>query len=145
MMNYGAILGWITMGLLCSVVELKTPGLFYFLSFALGSAAAAVSAWYAWVPEWQMMVFLAASAVSFFFLSLCVGVVHKTVKNHKTNTDALPGKQGVVTRLIPVGKIGQVRVGGELWSAQSVQGQFEVGTTIVVERVEGVRLIVKNF
>lgn len=73
-----------------------------------------------------------------------MGVVHKTVKTHKTNTDALPGKHGVVTRLIPVEKIGQVRVGGELWSAQSVHGQIEVGTSIIVERVEGVRLIVKN-
>lgn len=144
MVIQAATLGWAMMAALFCLIELKTPGLFYFLSFALGSIGAGISAFNGWLPQDQMVLFFGLSSVAFFFLRVCVGVMHKTVKNHKTNTEALLGKHGVVTRLISTQKVGQVRVGGELWSAQSLHGQLEAGASVVVERVEGVRLIVKN-
>ena len=140
-----AVLGWAVMAFLWCIIELKTPGLFYSLSFALGAGVAGISAWYQWAPEEQMTIFLGASFIAFFFLKLCVGVIHKAVKNLKTNVDALPGKQGVVTRMIPSGKSGQVQVEGSLWSAREVHDQeVKNGASIVVERVEGVRLIVRK-
>lgn len=145
MITQVAVLGWAVMALLWCIIELKTPGLFYSLSFALGAGVAGISAWCEWAPEQQMAIFLGTSFIAFFLLRLCVGVIHAAIKNLKTNVDALPGKQGVVTRTILPGKLGQVQVEGSLWSAREVHGQeVKNGTSIVVERVEGIRLIVKK-
>lgn len=58
--------------------------------------------------------------------------------------ESLAGRRGVVrTRLSPVGT---VQVGGELWTAEPVEGEeaLEPGTRIQVERVQGVRLYVRK-
>ncbi len=63
----------------------------------------------------------------------------------KTNAFSLEGKNGKVTEDInPLEAKGQVTVNGELWSATSYNEQpIPKDTEIVVEKIEGVKLIVK--
>ena len=71
------------------------------------------------------------------------GAGDNSAAHYKTNIDALPGKHCIVTRTVAPYTLGQVRLGGELWSAQPVHDEvFLSGTVIMVVRVEGVRLIV---
>lgn len=64
-------------------------------------------------------------------------------KNVKTNSDRVLGMEGVVTEEITKLKIGEVKVDGKRWSAISDE-KIEVGTTIIVERVDGVKLVVRK-
>ncbi len=64
-------------------------------------------------------------------------------KNVKTNSDRVLGMEGVVTEEINKLKIGEVKVDGKRWSAISDE-KIEVGTTIIVESIDGVKLVVRN-
>ena len=64
----------------------------------------------------------------------------------KTNLDAVVGMEALVTEAIDnINARGAVKVYGKEWSARSADGEpVPAGTTVVVERIEGVKLIVKN-
>lgn len=64
-------------------------------------------------------------------------------KNVKTNSDRVLGMEGVVTEEITKLKIGEVKVDGKRWSAISDE-KIEVGTTIIVESIDGVKLVVRK-
>ena len=64
-------------------------------------------------------------------------------KNVKTNSDRVLGMEGVVTEAINKLKIGEVKVDGKRWSAISDE-KIEVGTTIIVESIDGVKLVVRK-
>ena len=64
-------------------------------------------------------------------------------KNVKTNSDRVLGMEGVVTEEITKLKVGEVKVDGKRWSAAS-QEKIEVGTTIIVESIDGVKLVVRK-
>ncbi len=138
--------GWLFFGLLCVVFELMAPGLFYCLSFALATLPTALSAWYECSLTVQSTVFFISSLVSFFMLYVCVRKAAKGDGHYKSNVDALPGKKGFVVEKMFRNHVGQVQVEGEIWSAQSLhQELLEKGTSIIVIRVEGVRLIVTAY
>jgi len=61
----------------------------------------------------------------------------------KTNLDRVLGMEGVVTEEISKLKIGEVKVDGKLWSAISDE-KISVGTTIIVESIDGVKLVVRK-
>ncbi len=64
-------------------------------------------------------------------------------KNVKTNLDRVIGMEGVVTEEITKLKVGEVKVDGKKWSAISDK-KIEVGTTVVVESIDGVKLVVRK-
>ncbi len=63
----------------------------------------------------------------------------------KTNAFSLEGKIGkVVEDINPIDTKGQVKVNGELWSATSYNDlPITKDTEVVIEKIEGVKLIVK--
>ena len=62
-----------------------------------------------------------------------------------TNADRCVGRTGVVLEDIDnLAATGQVRVCGSVWSARSTDGApIAAGTTVVVDRIEGVKLMVR--
>ena len=64
----------------------------------------------------------------------------------KTNAFSLEGKIGkVVEDINPIDSKGQVKVNGELWSAISYNDlPITKDTEVVIEKIEGVKLIVKS-
>ncbi|MCM1053014.1 MAG: NfeD family protein [Ruminococcus sp.] len=64
-------------------------------------------------------------------------------KDVKTNLDRVIGMEGVVTEEITKLKIGEVKVDGKKWSATSDK-KIEVGTTVIVESIDGVKLVVRK-
>ena len=73
----------------------------------------------------------------------------KRLRKHRstvsTNADRLIGQQGIVTKEIkdPF-SVGQVKVLGETWSAQSEITPVKVGAKVEVLEIVGVRLIVEE-
>jgi len=137
--------GWLLFGLLCVVFELISPGFFYCLSIALGTLPAAVGAWFELSVVMQSVLFFLGSLVSFYLLYVCVRKNARSDGHYKSVVDALPGKRGIVVEKLSRTDVGQVRVDGQLWSAQPLHEEsIEKGSTVIVLRVEGVRLIVRN-
>ena len=64
-------------------------------------------------------------------------------KDFKTNLDRVIGMEAVVTEEITKFKIGEVKVDGKKWSAIAKE-KIEVGTTVVVESIDGVKLVVRK-
>ena len=61
----------------------------------------------------------------------------------RTNVDSLIGKKAFVIKDIRKNKKGQVKAEGAVWTAQSGNGaEIEIGSECIVERIEGVTLIV---
>ena len=84
------------------------------------------------------------------FLSFSAGVlllvfvvVRSTRKKALSGMEGLVGETGTVERAIADGRSGKVFVHGELWEA-SASGPLPAGARVVVTRVEGMKLNVKQ-
>ena len=134
---------WITIGVICMIIEIFTPG-FLFLSFGLGAIITGLIT-LTHIPLWaQLVVFIVISII--LFLNLRKLSVKLTKETIPTNVDALMGKKGFVTEQIPEAGKGYVKIGGETWSAISQdETMIEVNQKIVVKNIDGNKLIVKIF
>jgi inner membrane protein len=134
---------WLIVGLIFLFVELATPGLLFFIAFAVGSCFASAMAFLDYTFATQCVIGLIVSIISFFIIRYYFVV--KDQKRVHTNVDALVGKQGVIIKRIEPLKIGRVKIKGEEWAAQ-VEGDvvWEVGAVVEVVRVKGNRVIVKG-
>ena len=65
---------------------------------------------------------------------------HRAVTGH----EGLVGASGVVRRDIEPGRQGMVLVLGELWRATAETGRLREGERVVVQRVDGLMLIVRR-
>ena len=68
-----------------------------------------------------------------------------TVKEEKTNVDALVGKVCIVTEEIcNIEERGEVKLSGLCWSARAADGRvIAVGEQVTVKEIQGVKLIVE--
>jgi membrane protein implicated in regulation of membrane protease activity len=132
---------WLILALFFLLLEMGSPGLFYFLSFFFGGMiASGLSIWVV-DPLAQVIAFFVGSIVAFVALWFWVKKEHTVTT--KTNVYALQGKKGTVLKEIPRNNVGLVKVGGETWSAKAVNGHLiKAGTTVEVVRVQGAHLFV---
>ena len=135
---------WLVLMIILLVIEGVVPGLVS-IWFALGALAALLSA-IVGAPLWlQIVWFLLISVVS---LILTRPLAKKYVNSRitPTNADMLIGQECVVTEAIDnVMGLGAVTVGGKVWTARTENPDIkaDVGQTMTVVRIEGVKLIVK--
>ncbi len=133
---------WLVVGLIFLLAELSTPGLFLFIAFALGAGVASIFSFLEYSFMVQCLVFLVGFGISFWALRYFVK--YGESKRFHTNVDALNGKTGVVIKNIKKNGKGLVKVGGEIWTAQGVDGScFEKDDIVKIVSVKGSRLIVK--
>ena len=110
-----------------------------------GITAQLVSIWFVLGAVWlQGVLFVAVSVVA---LLATKPLVKKYLRPRiqATNADRCVGRTGVVLEDIDnLAATGQVRVCGSVWSARSTDGApIAAGTTVVVDRIEGVKLMVR--
>lgn len=93
----------------------------------------------------QMIVFLILSII---LLCLLRPISVKAMKNRtlKTNADSLIGEKVYITKDVNnIEGSGEGRINGADWSVRSSDGSvITKGTSAVVERIEGVKLIVRE-
>ena len=122
--------------------ELGHPGLFLSLAISIGSLAAAWCAAWDYEIGFQLTLFIAITAVAFWFLRSSV-TLQKF--HHHSNAQALIGQKGIVTERITPSNPGRVRVNSEEWRAQTVTpASLEPGSSIIVVRIERTTLIVSS-
>lgn len=92
----------------------------------------------------QIVVFLLISIILIVFTRPVV-VKYLKVGGHRTNTDSLVGKSGIVIMDITEHKTGQVKIKGQIWTATAEsEDLISEGTEVVIIAIEGVKLIVKS-
>lgn len=137
------ILLWFIAAVTLLVVEVNTVQLVC-IWFCLGAVAATVAAILGASGTWQLGVFLTVSAVS---LAVTRPLVRQAIHFNKvpTNADSFIGMVGSVLEDIDnLAQTGRVRVGGLDWTARSQTGEpIHVGAAVVVEAIEGVKLMVR--
>ncbi len=134
---------WIIAAVVFGIIESATVALLT-IWFALGAVAAAVAAQLGASIAAQVGTFVLTSAV---FLCLTRPFLKKIAvkKPQKTNVDRFIGAEGMVTEAIDrMSGLGQVKVGGQIWSAVSEDGSpIDKGKVVEVLKISGVKLVVR--
>ncbi|MGY0487395.1 NfeD family protein [Streptomyces sp. WG-D5] len=111
---------------------------------AVGAVAGAVTAGMGGGVVLQVIVFAAVSCA-------LIAVVRPVANRHRaqkpelaTGVDALKGKQAVVVERVDGQEGGRIKLGGEIWSARSLDADatFEPGRQVDVVEIEGATAIV---
>lgn len=133
---------WAVLFVLLCIIEANTLNLIT-IWFAAGALITLIGVALGLPPGWQIPVFIVSSVL---LLALTRPLVKKKsiIKGEKTNADRVIGKTAIVCESITPDKFsGTVTVGGQVWSAVSSDGSIiEEGEEVVIEAIEGVKLIV---
>lgn len=132
---------WVIAFLGLLLVEFLTVGLVS-IWFAVGALAALITSFITESVLIQTIVFVVTSIVTLFVTQPLIKKF-KVTKFEPTNSDRVIGKTGEVTKEIKPNEYGEVVVFGTEWLAASDEKQA-VGTKVVVEKIEGNKLIVKK-
>ncbi len=137
------IIVWAAVFAVMLVVELATSGLVS-VWFCAGSLVALILAVCNVGVVWQWVAFIGVSLVT---LALTRPLAKKLLKKKTTptNSDRIIGSRGLVCEVIDNLKgSGSIKVEGLVWSARSVdESVIPEGTYVTVERIEGVKAVVK--
>ena len=134
---------WIAFGLVCLIIEIFTPG-FFFMSIGVGAIITGLFSLLNISLPVQILIFIIVTFIIFLFMRKFSKKIMSDT-SLETNIFALKGKTGIVTKDINPNERGYVKIGGEQWSAISSDNlQISVKTLIIVDSVEGNKLIVKK-
>ncbi len=124
---------WAVIAIVCLILELSS-GDFFIICFSIGAVFAIISAICGLSIYWQIFIFAIFSLLSVLFIRpVALRYLHKNEPNKPSNADALLGRTGRVTEVIPVGNNGYVQIDGDLWKAVSNSDkEIAVGTTVRV-------------
>lgn len=136
---------WLILAGAFVIIEIATMGFLVFW-FAIGALAALVVSFFIKSILVQSIVFLVVSTILLFATKPLVNKIMPKDSFVKTNSYSIEGKVGRVTIDIePIEGKGQVKVGGESWSAKSADDTYiPKDTEVIVEKIEGVKVIVKT-
>lgn len=136
---------WLGTVIVLILIEIATLGLTT-IWFAGGALAACIAAVFHANLLVQIILFLVVSVVLLLF-TRPVAVRFLNKNRTKTNVESLLGTDAVVTQEIQNLKSqGQVQVNGLEWMARSVDDKETIpkDTVVRIERIDGVKLIVKR-
>jgi membrane protein implicated in regulation of membrane protease activity len=128
-----------------AVGELAVAGSFFLAPFAIGALIAAIGA-FAGVPvpvEWAL--FVGGSAVSFAALRPIARGLERRAPYSPVGAARWVSREALVIEDIPGGPGGggRIRLDREEWRAESFTGApIRAGSTVLVSRVDGTRLVV---
>ena len=143
-MEFSMLIFWVVMLVIMIVVEAVTAQMVT-IWFAAGAGAALVSEILGAEVWLQWIIFVAVSAITLIATRPLVKKLTQT-KVQPTNADRCIGQTAVVVEDIDnVDGKGLVQVGGITWTARSSDGTvFRKNEQVTVEKIDGVKLIVKS-
>lgn len=134
-----AALVWLAVALIAAIIEVSVPH-FGFGFVSIGAVAGAGMAFFGYGVTAQMAVFVAVLSISLLALRSRLLGAWMGGRGVPSRTDAIIGRQGVVTNDIDstLGG-GRVNVGGEDWAARSHE-IIATGTKVRVTGADGIVL-----
>ena len=136
---------WFILFVIALVVEIATLGLTS-IWFAGGAQIAWVFAKIGFGTVVQIVVFVIASLL-LLIVTRPIAVKFFNTERQKTNAESLIGECAVVTETVDTLQAkGKVEIRGMEWSAKTDEpdGVIAVGKTVVVDGIQGVKLIVRD-
>lgn len=136
---------WLAAVIVLLVIEIVTLGLTT-IWFAGGALVACIAALFHTSILVQVILFLAVSVLLLLF-TRPMAVRYMNKNRTKTNAESLVGKEAVVLQRIDnLNSQGQVQVNGLEWTARAGASQeiIEAGTIVEIEKIDGVKLIVRK-
>ena len=135
---------WIVFVVVLLIVEAATYGLVS-IWFAIGAMCAAVASGFGIGTVGQMVVFAAVSTVVLIATRPLVKKMQLTVHETVGSAKRIIGEDANVTVAIdPIEGVGQIKVGGEVWSAKTEdESKIEEGARVRIIDLQGVKAIVK--
>lgn len=133
---------WLILFLVLAVIEMLTLDLF-FIMMSVGALAALIADVLG-APLWvEVIVFcVVALAMIFFVRPIALRHLHKGPGDLRTNVARLIGHAAVVTSPVAADS-GQVKIGGDTWSARGKDGiSIPAGTDVEVVAIDGATAIV---
>jgi membrane protein implicated in regulation of membrane protease activity len=131
---------WLCFAVVLIILELLTPGIFFFC-FAVGAVGACLISLFN-LPVWtEILVFVAVSIACVYF---AMPLVKKYMQKNGTinsNVDELIGEIGVIDK-IEDGKF-FAKISGEVWTVVSVD-TLALNDSVKIKEVRGNRLIVEK-
>ena len=134
---------WLILAGIFFIGEIATTGFLVFW-FGVGALLAMVSSFFTTSIIIQTVIFVISSTI---LILVTKPFVKKFVDIKTTNTNAysIIGKNALVIKEIdPIHSTGQIKVDGEVWSAESQNSEvIPKGSEVKVIAIEGVKAIVK--
>jgi len=135
---------WLGVAVILAIIELATYGLVT-IWFAIGAVVAFFLSLLGVTTAWQIVVFVIVSALLLIFTK---PILQKklAIKKEATNADRVIGQKAVVMDA-PDSADGlfRVRVLEQVWTAKTEDKSLvSAGEEVFVERIQGVKLIVKK-
>lgn len=136
---------WIIVALGFFILEIFTPG-FAVACLAIGAVGGAIATWVGWQLEYQLLVFAVASIVALVSVRPLVIKYFKAKKTETlTNTDALIGRQAIVSKTIQGPTGGRVKIDGDDWKAVTNSSKtLECGTPVRIVKIDSIILTVEE-
>jgi len=135
---------WLVAAVALVVVEMLTPGGFYFLFFGVGALAAAIVTLLG--IDNLLIQAVAALAVSI----ACLMFFRKPLlarfqsASPKTKVDSLVGESAMLGSSLHPGEFGQAELRGATWKVRNISSvSIEAGQRCIVEQVDGLTLNVR--
>jgi len=135
---------WLVLVVVFGIIEALTLGLVT-IWLAVGALIAMIFSLIGIPVQFQIIVFIISSSALLYFTKPILEKVLK-FKIQRTNADRIIGEKGIVIERIDTNNnTGQVRVKGQIWTARAFdENDIEVDQIIEVERISGVKLLVKK-
>ncbi|MBQ8802600.1 MAG: NfeD family protein [Tyzzerella sp.] len=136
---------WLILFVVLLIIEIFTMGLTT-IWFAGGAALAFVLAFVGFDLPVQVIVFLLAS-ILLLVLTRPIAVKFFNKERQRTNAESLIGQKAIVLEKIDTLRgVGRAEVNGMEWSAKTDEPEetIEAGEIVVIEGIQGVKLIVKK-
>ena len=136
---------WLIAAGIFFIIEMATIG---FLVFWLGIGAilAMLTSFITDSILIQSLVFVITSTLLLVFTRPLVDKFIKVPKEIKTNAYSIIGKKGIViSKINNIEGTGQIKIGGEVWSAKSSENEdIPENTEIEIVEIDGVKAVVKE-
>ena len=134
---------WLIIAGLFFIGEIATVGFLIFW-FGIGALIAMIVSLFTTNIIVQTTVFLVSSTILIFATKPFVKKF-ADVKKTNTNVYSIIGKKALVIKTIdPIHSIGQIKLNGEVWTAESKNNEIiEEGLEVEVLEIKGVKAIVK--
>ncbi len=134
---------WLVISGICIILEIITVGFFIFW-FAIGALFAMLVSFFTNNLIIQTCIFLITSTLLIFVTKPFIKKFAVNNSEIKTNIYSIIGKTGIVIKDInPEEGLGQVKIDGEVWSANAnTTSNISKGTKVEVKNIKGVKVIV---
>ncbi len=133
---------WLIIAGLFFIGEIATVGFLVFW-FGVGALIAMISSFFISNVIIQTSIFVISSAILLFVTKPFVKKF-VDVKSTSTNAFSIIGKKAIVIKEINAHSVGQIKLNGEVWSAESENNASIVeGSEVEIVKINGVKAIVK--